>query len=53
MHEAIKSRLTSDTVSRSPRQELKEYLSAPLEDVDDVVAWWGVSTHFLIVLDAV
>jgi hypothetical protein len=39
MREAIKSRLPSDTVSRRPRQELKEYLSAPLEDVDDTVAW--------------
>jgi hypothetical protein len=52
MCKAINSRLTSDTVSCSPYQELKKYLSAPLEDVDDV---WGVNTHFLnllIVLDA-
>ena len=39
MRKAIKSRLTSHTVSRRSRQGLKEYLSAPLEDVDDVVAW--------------
>jgi hypothetical protein len=53
MRETIKTRLASDTVSRSPRQELRDYLSAPLEDVDNVVAWWGVSTCFLIVLDMV
>ena len=42
MRETIKARLASDIVSRSPRQELQDYLAAPLEDVDDVVSWWGV-----------
>ena len=45
MHETIKSRLASDVVSRNPRQELQDYLTAPLEEVDDVVAWWGVSNQ--------
>ena len=50
MREAIKSCLASDTVSRSPRQELEDYLAAPLEDADDVVVWWGVSSHLRVVL---
>jgi len=53
MREAIKSHLASDTMSCSSCQELSEYLSAPLEDVEDVVAWWEVSPHFLTVLDTV
>lgn len=32
-----------DAVGRSSRQELQDYLTSPLKDVDDVVAWWGVS----------
>jgi hypothetical protein len=26
-----------------PHQELSAYLTSPLEETDDVVAWWGVS----------
>lgn len=44
MHNAIKSRLATDAARWAPRQELLDYLAAPLEDIDDVVAWWGVST---------
>ena len=43
MREAIKSCLVSDIVSHNPRQELQDYLATPLEEVDNVVAWWGVS----------
>ena len=43
MWEAIKSHLASDVVSHSPHQELQDYLATPLEEVDGVVAWWGVS----------
>jgi hypothetical protein len=50
MHDAIKSRVASDAVGRSPRQELKDYLAAPLEDVDDVIAWWGVIVKFSVEL---
>jgi hypothetical protein len=46
MRETIKSLLASDVVSRNPRQELQDYLTAPLEEVDDVVAWWGVSNQY-------
>jgi hypothetical protein len=35
-------------MSRSRRQELRDHISAPLADVYNVVAWWGVSTCFLI-----
>src|ERR1700720_3187238 len=33
---------TSLRTGRNPREELGQYLTAPLEDVDDVVGWWGV-----------
>jgi hypothetical protein len=46
MREAIKFRLASDVVSHSPCQELQDYLATPLEEVDDVVAWWGVSEQY-------
>jgi hypothetical protein len=44
MRNAIKSRLATDAARRAPRQELLDYLAAPLEDINDIVAWWGVST---------
>ena len=40
---AIKSCQTSDSAKQDPCQELIAYLSAPVEEVEDVVAWWGVS----------
>lgn len=43
MRDAVKSRVTYDTAGRRPCQELDDYLAAALEDVDNVVAWWGVS----------
>jgi hypothetical protein len=42
MRNAVKSRLATDAAKRAPRQELIDYLAAPLEEVDDIVAWWGV-----------
>ena len=42
MHNAIKSHLATDAARWAPCQELLDYLTAPLEDIDDVVAWWGV-----------
>ena len=42
MRQAIQSCLASDVVSRNPLQELQDYLATALE-VDNVVAWWGVS----------
>jgi len=43
MRDAVKSRLATDAANQSPCQELTDYLAAPLEDVDNPVAWWGVS----------
>ena len=43
IQEAIKSCLVSDVVSYSPCQELQDYLVTPLEVINNVVAWWGVS----------
>jgi hypothetical protein len=48
MRDAVKSRGASDTASRRPRQELEDYLASPLEDIENVVAWWGVSVFFRI-----
>lgn len=41
MRNAVKSRVVSDAMHHSPYQELDDYLAAPLEDVTDLVAWWG------------
>ncbi|KAG2028810.1 hypothetical protein BDR03DRAFT_882625, partial [Suillus americanus] len=41
MREAIRTRKTSDHLTHNPRQELNMYLSSPLEETDDIVAWWG------------
>lgn len=50
MRNSVKSRIVNDTATRRPRQELEDYLDAPLEDVDNVVAWWGVCLIVLFVL---
>ena len=42
MRASMKSRQEADLAAQSPRDELQMYLSSPLEDVEDVVAWWGV-----------
>ncbi|KIK43880.1 hypothetical protein CY34DRAFT_803305 [Suillus luteus UH-Slu-Lm8-n1] len=41
MRDAIKARVSHDTARQRPRRELEDYLAAPLEDVENVVAWWG------------
>jgi hypothetical protein len=43
MRDAIKARVSHDAARQRPRRELEDYLAAPLEDVENVVAWWGVS----------
>ena len=43
MQDAIKARVASDAVGCSPQQKLQDYLKAPLEDIADIVGWWGVS----------
>ena len=32
-----------ETTIQDPQKELCDYLKNPLEDVDDLVKWWGVS----------
>jgi hypothetical protein len=49
MRDAVKSCIENDTASRRPHQELDDYLTALLEDVDNVVAWWGVSVLFIVI----
>ena len=46
MRASMKSRQQADQATRSPRDELQMYLSSPLEEVDDVIAWWGVSPSY-------
>ncbi|KAF7372005.1 Zinc finger BED domain-containing protein RICESLEEPER 2 [Mycena venus] len=41
MKAKILARKQQDASVNDPRQELKAYLNTPLEEVDDVVAWWG------------
>jgi hypothetical protein len=44
MRAAVDARKTAERTKASPRDELKRYLDSPLElNVEDVVAWWGVS----------
>lgn len=43
MRDAVKSSRDDATANKSPRQELDDYLLSGPVDVDDVVAWWGVS----------
>lgn len=44
MRNAVKSGVASDAAAKmSPRQELADYLSAGPIEVNDIVAWWGVS----------
>ena len=52
MRAAMKSRQNADTVGKDPHQELEAYLAAPLEDVTDVIAWWGVSAAEQTFLDS-
>lgn len=48
LHAAIQKRVATESTNRDPRQELHEYLAAPLDDfTEDVIRWWGVSNSFL------
>ena len=40
---SVRSCQEAERVGSGPRDELKRYLDSPLEEVNDVVAWWGVS----------
>ena len=48
MRASVKARKDQDSTKNSPQEELNAYLMAPLEEqVDDVIAWWGVSAVWL------
>ena len=42
---AIQAHQVSDRAQLNPRSELTAYLKSPLEQIDDVVGWWGVSIY--------
>ena len=48
MRATVQARKAQDRAATNPREELKQYLDSPLEVVDDVVAWWGVSCTLYI-----
>lgn len=43
MQAAVMARQAAERAAINPRRELRMYLEAPLEQVDNIVAWWGVS----------
>ena len=42
MRAAVKARYEADRIKTGPHDELKIYLTSPLEHVENVVLWWGV-----------
>jgi hypothetical protein len=46
MQAAVMARQEAERAARGPRQELNTYLEAPLQNVEDVLHWWGVSYRF-------
>jgi hypothetical protein len=46
MRTAVLSRQASGQSITDKREELRLYLSSPVEEVDDVVKWWGVRCCF-------
>ncbi|KAG2354069.1 hypothetical protein BDR07DRAFT_637171 [Suillus spraguei] len=48
MRSAILSRQSSERTIDNPHQELNMYLTSPLEEVGDVVHWWGVRNIYFI-----
>ena len=43
MQAAVQFCHDAERTSSEPRDELTRYIDSPLEDVVNVVAWWGVS----------
>jgi hypothetical protein len=44
MRATVQARKAQDRRTSNPREELGQYLAAPLEDVKNIVGWWGVSS---------
>lgn len=42
--EAVQSFQHKEKTTVNPRDELKQYINSVVESVDNVVAWWGVSS---------
>jgi hypothetical protein len=49
----VQKRKAQDRMANNPRKELEQYLAAPLEDVDDIIRWWGVSCFLVCHFDTV
>jgi hypothetical protein len=49
MHAAVKNRWAAECTRVDPRGEPRAYISAPLENTDDDITWWGYV--LLIALD--
>ena len=52
MRAVVQSRHDAEHTSSEPRDELKRYINSPLEDVVNVVAWWGVSDCWMVLTAA-
>ena len=51
MRASVMEQKAQEMSNTNPREELNCYLNGPLEEhVDDVVAWWGVSTILSLIL---
>jgi hypothetical protein len=48
MRQTLQARQARDRMLKNPREELRSYLESPLECVDNVIAWWGVSDITLL-----
>jgi hypothetical protein len=55
MMAAVQKRLESEASQENPLTEFNDYIKGPLtKDVEDIVAWWGVSNssavlpHFVV-----
>ena len=47
MRSTVEERVAADSSKAGTHDELKSYLEASLEETENVVDWWGVSTLFL------
>jgi len=43
MRATVQAQKAEDRLASHPREELDQYLAAPLEDVENIVRWWGIS----------
>ena len=43
MRATVHARKAQDHLASNPHEELDQYLAAPLEEVENIVRWWGVS----------